>query len=134
MAECLAHDVVQSANQIPYFIRGKVTASSNIDDLLKCLSHRNDSDSNTCLYRFEVVVLESLKGDIQHSTLRFEYPFWVGCPGVDTFEVGEERVFAIGGILPVGQASLMGNSCAAHGFPTSDHVRLEKLRAQLGLQ
>ncbi len=84
-----------------------------------------------CRYSFKIRIREVLKGSAPSETLKFEYRYWVGCPGVDTFNVGDERYWLLdsaGG--PDGK--LHGNSCSFGSISLDDANKVIELNSHLG--
>lgn len=130
-AECIFFDLVGSADKITYFVHARVIQTSTEDTLTDCITKEGNDPNSGCKYSFEVSVLDIFKGTFEPRKLRFEYPFWIGCPGVETFSVGEEHVFAIQSIDVSGKASLVHHSCGSHGIPMSETERVAELMKKL---
>jgi hypothetical protein len=128
VARCPSFDLVKASKDIPILVRGKVIQSKDVKMPDGCPD--NDPTSE-CLYRFTVDVVEILKGEVNSDSLHFSYAFWTGCPGVDTFQEGEERIFAVSWIGPNGQSELFGKSCGMTGISTKRINVVNSLREAL---
>ena len=82
----------------------------------------------SCNYTFSADVQEVLKGAVHSNRLHFSYNYWRGCPGVITFQEGEEYILSIFESNKDGSATLSGVNCGRWGLPAAE---LEKLRESL---
>jgi len=145
-AMCGYLDIVDVADQVPYFVRARVMQVSNADTQIDCKtdaifntllqrissSEASDRDNEACSYEFEVTVIEVFKGTLDTKRLRFASPDILGCPGADTFSVGDDYIFAIQSIDSAGNARLAYHACGHSGFPASSKERMRKLVDKLG--
>jgi hypothetical protein len=108
-ARCAPFDFIESIDEIPLIIHGTVTESNKADLLAsRC-------NPEVCKHRFNVRVLEILKGDGVDKNLRFQYDFVVQRPEIALFSEGEEFIFAVREVTANGQATLFGNTCGRAG-------------------
>ncbi len=108
-AECMEVRLPDQYAKAAVVARGKVIASSEVNALLTCANGKDEP----CNYKFTVQIDEVYKGSVPTPKLNFEYKFWIGCPGVDTFPVGTERIWFISEAVSEGNSTLLGNSCRA---------------------
>ena len=55
--------------------------------------------------------------------ISFAYQYWIGCPGVDTFHTGEQKVFFVQEHSPNGKAKLYGESCGFGSMALKEYSR-----------
>ena len=107
-ADCIMFEAEHEIPNIPVIIKGRVLSSNqDAGELNACAS---ESD---CLYRADIQVLSVLKGTLRARRIALQYPYWAGCPGVDTFQTGSEQYFFLNS-----EGDLFGRSCGFSGSPT----------------
>ncbi len=121
-ADCLYFDFYGSLESLPTLVHVRVIDS----DVPSCNSFRDDS----CKYRFSADVLNVLKGDVKSERLQFSYNYWLGCPGVDTFEIDKEYIFAIKEYRTDGTAELHGVNCGQWGVSATEIEKVRKALSQ----
>lgn len=127
-AECANFDVERELANIPIVVRGVVEESTPLEKLGKCWVGNGSTD---CKYSFTVRITERYKGEVPAQRLSFSYGYWVGCPGVDTYSVGEERIWMLKSAT-AGVGELYGNNCGRGSLHPDDSRRRDKLLKLLG--
>ena len=122
MARCAPFDFFESIDKIPFIIHGKVTRS-NKEELISA-----QCGPEACNHRFNIDVIEILKGNTPEKTLQFQYRFVHQRPNIILFAEGDEFVFAISEVTSDGKASLLGNTCGRSGLSV-DYI--DKIREAL---
>ncbi len=114
--------------EVPIVAVGTVIASTEQTTLNECLGRGQDK----CRYAFTVKISKILKGKIINKTLDFELGYWRGCPGVDTYKIGEEMIWLIDSASTVSLSKLHGVSCGRGAQPLSELSKVEAvLKKQL---
>lgn len=119
-AECAYFDFYGNLDSLPNIAHVRVRNSV----IPSCSGTRGEN----CEYSFTAEVIEVLKGKLNSKTLHFSYDYWLGCPGVDTFENGENYIFAIKESESTGTAILNGVNCGSWGVTATE---IEKVKEKI---
>jgi hypothetical protein len=112
MARCVPFDFFESIDKIPFIIHGKVTQSNKKE----LLSEQCDRGLEACIHRFNIDVIEILKGNTSKRKIQFQYRFVHQRPNIIVFAEGDEYIFAVSEVTSDGKASLLGNTCGRSGL------------------
>lgn len=106
-ADCVLFEPLKHLDDIALIVEGTVTEANNDHgELEQC------SDKDDCIYRASIAVSQVVKGTLREPSISLEYPYWSGCPGVDTYATGTRHLFFLSS-----ENSLYGTSC---GFGALD--------------
>jgi hypothetical protein len=122
-ARCESFNFFESISEIPFIIHGKVTWS-NKQDILSA-----QCNPDVCEHRFDIKVIETLKGNITGEKLHVNYSFVQQRPNIILFSEGEEYIFAISKVTLEGQATLFGTTCDRSGLRVEYIDRIKKALA-----
>lgn len=118
-ARCVPFDLFASIGQIPYLVHGQVTQSNRAElDPSRC-------GPAVCQHRFDIRVIEVLKGKTAAQTLQVSYDYVPQRPNISLFAQGDEYIFALAAIADDGTARLWGNTCGRTGTGIEDLTRLK---------
>jgi hypothetical protein len=127
-ADCMFFDLKSEAQRIPIIVKARVLNTNNTSGELHSCANRGDTK---CIYRFQIQVLQTLKGKVLTDVLEFSYPYWIVCPGVDTYQENETRIFFVNAVKSSGKAELYGNSCGFGSIPIADSDSMKFLMKQI---
>jgi hypothetical protein len=123
-ARCAPFNLTEEISKIPFVVHGKVTRS-NKEEILSA-----PCNPDICEHRFDIGVIETLKGNTSNKELHVKYDFVQQRPNIILFSEGDEYIFAIREITSEGRATLFGTTCGKSGLGVEYIDRIKKTLAK----